>query len=56
MLQQVPIFWDKLHELLVALVNRMLGLVLNLHGQTFGTLPEFVFMTIKILQTTWDPH
>ena len=55
-LRQDPISWDKLHELLVAPVNHILGLVLDLRRMTVGTPPEFVSMTITLLRTTWGPH
>jgi hypothetical protein len=55
-LHQDPISWDKLHELLVAPVNRILGLVLNLRRMTVSTPPDFVTSTITLLRTTWGPH
>jgi hypothetical protein len=55
-LHQDPISWDKLHELLVAPVNRILGLVLNLRHMTIGTPPEFISAIINICRTTWGPH
>ena len=55
-LRQDPISWDKLHELFVAPVNRVLGLVLDLHRLTVGIPPEFVSGTITLLRTTWGPH
>jgi hypothetical protein len=55
-LRQDPISWDKLHELLIALVNRILGLVFDLHQMTVRTPPDFVASTINLLRTTWGPH
>jgi hypothetical protein len=55
-LRQDPISWDKLHKLLVAPVNQILGLVLNLRQMTVGTLQDFVTSTINLLRTTWGPH
>ena len=55
-LRQDPILSDKLHELLVAPVNRILGLILDLHHLTISTPPEFIAATVKLLQMTWDPH
>jgi hypothetical protein len=54
-LRQDPISWDKLHKLLVALTNRILGLVLDLRSMTVGTPPEFTSATINLLGTTWGP-
>ncbi|KAL3803843.1 hypothetical protein HJC23_004005 [Cyclotella cryptica] len=54
--RQDPISWDKLHELHVAPVNRILGLTLNLRELTAGTPPDFVSATISLLRTTWGPH
>jgi hypothetical protein len=55
-LRQDPISWDKLHKLLVASVNRILGLVLNLRQMTVSTPLDFIAGTITLLQTTWGPH
>ena len=55
-LRQDPISWDKLHKLLVAPVNRILGLVLNLRWVTVGTPPEFVSATVSLLWTTGGPN
>jgi hypothetical protein len=55
-LHQDPISWDKLHKLLIAPVNRILGLVLDLCRMTIGTPPDFVASTINLLRTTWGPH
>ena len=54
--RQDPISWDKLHELLVAPVNRILGLILDLRRMTVGIPHEFIADTITLLQTTWGPH
>ena len=54
--RQDPISWDKLHELLVAPVNRILGLTLNLRKLTVGTPSDFISSTISSLRTTWGPH
>lgn len=51
-LRQNPISWDKLHELLVTPVNRILGIVLDLCRMTVGTPPDFIASTINLLQTT----
>jgi hypothetical protein len=53
---QDPISWDKLHELLIAPVNRILGLILDLRPMTISTLPDFITGTINLLRTTWGPH
>jgi hypothetical protein len=55
-LRQDPISWDKLHELLVAPVNRILGLILDLRRLTVGIPPDFLSDTITLLKTTWGPH
>jgi hypothetical protein len=55
-LRQDPISLDKLHKLLVAPVNRILGLILDLRQMTVGTLPDFIVSTINLLRTTWGPH
>jgi hypothetical protein len=54
-LHQDLISWDKLHELLVAPVNRILGLILDLRCMTVGIPPDFIAGTITLLQTTWGP-
>jgi hypothetical protein len=55
-LRQDPISWDKLHELLVAPTNRVLGLVLDLRRLTVGMPPEFISATIALLGSTWGAH
>jgi hypothetical protein len=55
-LRQDPISWDKLQELLIAPVNRIIGLILDLRRMTIGTPPDFVESTINLLQMTWGPH
>jgi hypothetical protein len=54
-LHQDPISWDKLHKLLVAPANRVLGLVLDLRRMTVITPSDFVESTINLLQMTWGP-
>jgi hypothetical protein len=51
-LHQDPISWDKLHELLVAPVNQILGLILDLRRLTVGIPPDFIAGTIMLLKTT----
>jgi hypothetical protein len=55
-LRQDPISWDKLHDLLVAPTNRILGLVLDLRKLNVSTPPEFISATISLLSSTWGPH
>ena len=55
-LRQDPISWEKLHELLVAPTNRILGLVLDLCSMTIGMPPEFISVTIALLSSTWGAH
>jgi hypothetical protein len=45
-----------LQELLVAPVNRIIGLVLDLHHMTVGTSPDFMASTINLFRSTWGPH
>jgi hypothetical protein len=54
--RQDPKSWDKLHELLIAQVNWILGLVLDLRRLTVGTPPDFIASTINLLRSTWGPH
>jgi hypothetical protein len=54
--RQDPISWDKLHELLAAPVNRILGLVLDLRRLTVGIPPEFTSATVTLLRSTWGRH
>ena len=53
---QDPISWDKLHELLVAPVNWIIGFLLDLRRMTVGTPPDFIASTINLLRATWGPH
>jgi hypothetical protein len=54
--RQDPISWEKLHKLLVAPINRILGLVLDLHCMTVGAPPEFIATMVTLLGTTWGSH
>jgi hypothetical protein len=44
-----------LHKLFVDLINRILGLLLDLHCMTISILLEFISATIDLLRTTWGP-
>jgi hypothetical protein len=55
-LRQDPISWDKLYELRVAPVNKILGLTLDLWNLTAGTPSDFVSATITLLRMAWGPH
>ena len=54
--RQDPISWDKLLDMMVAPVNRVLGLTLNSRLLTVGVPPDFLAEVITILQTTWGQH
>ena len=47
---------EKLHNLLVAPTNKILGLVLDLRRMTVGMPPEFISATIALLGSTWGAH
>ena len=55
-LRQDPISFDKMMEMLVAPINRVLGSILNTHRLTVGTPDDFLREVEKLLQTTWGPH
>ena len=47
---------EKLHELFVALVNRILGMILDLRCLTIGTTLEFIAAMFTLLRTLLGPH
>jgi hypothetical protein len=53
---QDPISWDKLLELPVAPVNRILSLALDLHCLAVRAPPEFIAAIVDLLRTTWGPR
>jgi hypothetical protein len=55
-LQQDPISWEKLHKLLLAPINRILGLILNLRRMAVSTPPEFSAATVHLVRMMWGPH
>lgn len=49
-----PISWDKLLEMLVALVNCILGLTLDLYHLNIGIPPDFLAKVCTMIPTTWE--
>ena len=54
-LRQDPISWDKLHELLIAPINQILGLVLDLCRMTTGIPPGVRFHDNRSPQDNLGP-
>ena len=54
--RQDPIAWDKLLDMMIAPVNRILGLTINTCLLTISVSPDFITDVITILQTTWGQH
>ena len=53
---QDPISWDKLLDMMVAPVNRVLGLTINMRLLTVGVPHDFLHNVINMLHTTWGQH
>ena len=54
--RQDPISWDKLLDMMVAPVNRVLGLTINTRLLTVGVPQDFLHDVINLLHTTWGAH
>ena len=54
--RQDPISWDKLLDMMVAPVNRVLGLTINTRLLTVGVSHDFLHDVINMLHTTWGQH
>ena len=54
--RQDPIAWDKLLDMMIAPVNRILGLSINTRSLTVSVPPDFITEVITILRTTWGQH
>lgn len=54
--RQDPVSFDKLVEMIVSYVNKVLGHVIDTRRLTIATPPEFETEILKSLDTTWGPH
>ena len=54
--RQDPVSFDKLIEMLVSYMNRILGHVIDTRRLTVGTPPDFLGDVITMLETTWGDH
>ena len=52
-IRQDPISWDKLEEMIIHFLNKVLGQIINTRKMTVETPPEFVTKVVKLLETTW---
>ena len=54
--RQDHISFDKLLEMLVAPINRVLGHIINTRRMTVSTPDDFIKEVTHLLQTKWGPH
>ena len=54
--RQDPISFDKMVEMIVSYLNKVLGHIINTRTLTVGVPDEFLNETIQSLSTTWGPH
>ena len=54
--RQDPISFDKLLEMIVAPIDRVLGHIINTHRMTVSTPDDFIKEVTHLLETTWGPH
>jgi hypothetical protein len=54
--RQDPISFDKMIEILVAPVNRVLGHAIDTRRMTVSTPPDFLAEILQSLRTTWGSH
>lgn len=53
--RQDPISWDKLFEMTIHYLNKILGVNINTRKLTVETPKEFVSKVVKLLDTVWRP-
>jgi hypothetical protein len=53
---QCPLVMDKWLELVVALKQRMLGLIIDTNNLTVGIPPDYIAEVINLINTTWHSH
>lgn len=51
--RQDPISWDKLYDMIVHFINKILGQIINTREMTVETPPEFIAKVVKLLENTW---
>ncbi len=54
--RQCPLAMDKWLELIIALKQRMLGLIINTNTHTVGIPPVYVKEILDLINTTWHLH
>ena len=54
--RQDPIAWDKLYEMVIHYINKVLGFFIDTRKMTIETPQEFVAKVAKLLSTTWGSH
>jgi hypothetical protein len=54
--RQDPISFDKLEEMVIGPINRVLGHIVDTRRMTISPPPEFMADLTKSLSTTWAPH
>lgn len=54
--RQDPISFDKMIEMFIAPINRVLGHIIGTRRLTVSTPPEFLAEILQSLQTTWGTH
>ncbi len=53
--RQYPLAMDKWEELIIGLVQTMLGLVVNIYTLTVGIPDTYVRKVLLLLNNTWHP-
>lgn len=54
--RQDPISFDKMIEMSVSFLNKVLGHIINTREMTVGVPDAFLAQTLESLRTTWGPH
>ncbi len=54
--RQDPIAWDKLYEMIIHYINKVLGFIVNTRKMTIETPSDFIRNVSKLMTTTWGKH
>jgi len=51
--QQDPISWDKLYEMIINFINKILGFIVNTRDMKIQAPPDYIAQVVKLMTNTW---
>jgi hypothetical protein len=51
--RQDPVSWDKLLEMVIHFINKVLGLIINTRAMTIGVPPEYIQKVLRLMDDHW---